>query len=248
MSEERYLEERMQFPRRLFGVVVCATALVAFSSTASATVTGTGCIVTGSTGQTAPTLATFNSTCVSTNSTFFSFGPAPFVGGVDVLNMAQPAGGNNTPGGFLASNSPTPIASSGSGATMIGSTGSSTSPCAPPTSCVSTWYDFTYKIGTAGTYTFSITHDDGIRFYQNATDLTAGTAAGPTTATPTSITMTVAVGDVINLIYDECCELPARLTANLPGEASSVPEPASIVLLGTLVLGSTAIRRRMKKA
>ena len=57
----------MQFERHVFSVAACAITLLGLSTSASAMITGTGCVMTGIPAQTAPSsVAAFNSACAGT--------------------------------------------------------------------------------------------------------------------------------------------------------------------------------------
>jgi len=238
------LEERMIFGKRFFGVTACAVALLGLATTANATITGTGCVVSGVGGQTAPTtLAAFTAACAAAGSVGFTFSPP-----TDNIAINNPAGGTNTVAGTLLTSG---INCVGAGCALP--PGTNTNGC-PGGTCTSSIYDFHYTIGTGEPSSLNfgtITHDDGITLLIGATNVTPG-ANGPTSSSPTVVgNQAVSVGESIDLIYDECCGLPAVLTANLPGEANlpSVPEPGSIVLFGTAVLGVVfKVRRRRNLA
>ena len=91
----------------------------------------------------------------------------------------------------------------------------------------------------AGT-TYSITHDDGITVHlDGATIINA-----PGSSFATTNTFTASGTHSIDIIYGECCGLPAQLTSNLP---TNVPEPSNLTsVLGLLLIGVGLLFRRRK--
>jgi len=86
-----------------------------------------------------------------------------------------------------------------------------------------------------------VTHDDGLEFAVNGTDVIS--ASGPTPPTMTTGTYTGATGNFsFEAVYGECCGAPAVFETTLV--PATVPEPSGIVLLGTAMLGVVFLLRR----
>ncbi len=141
------------------------------------------------------------------------------------LNLSEPGGGANQISNFLTSGGGSYTVTSGS----ITGDQLSTAPFA-----LTTLFSIT-GTGYAGQAGY-VSHDDGASLYQGGK--TIFDSAGPTVDTPTAYTLTNS--GAFNLVYVEANGLPANLTM-------SVPEPGSLALLGTAMLGLALVSRRRNR-
>lgn len=223
----------MKVTKRFFSVLACAIALLGLSTIASASIIGTGCVVSGNAGQTVPSsVAAFMSEC--TGSTVVSPGEYTF-SAPDTLLLDEVS---NTPdtGAQLIS---------GLGGTLL--TNAAAAAFSPATSGIAgnggntTVWDLHETNIIPGTYTVTLIHDDGMVLL-NGTSIVAGlNAPDPTSAATSTGTFTVAAGGTVDLLYAECCGGEAELKGTMPAE---VPEPSVLTLAGAVLLGAGALVRQ----
>jgi PEP-CTERM motif len=227
---------------KFFYGAACAVAVLGLSFSANAQLSGQAYLATGAAGQFA-NLAEFTTAAGS------NLGAYTFSVGTSNVNFTNAATGTtfvNSGGGIITSSTAaTGIAGPGTASTVAMSGGPGNSNGCPGGSCYSTIMDLS-GAWLGGTHSFTITHDDGVNVYINGV-LQGADNGAPTSATTSAYTITAAAGSKFDLIYDECCKVPGVLQVNLTGIVAT-PEPASIALLATTLIGAGLLYRRRRNA
>ncbi len=110
-------------------------------------------------------------------------------------------------------------------------------------------FEFVFTVTSAGS--LSITNDDGISLYATGTEVVGATgpdlllvsASAPTTSVVSTISLAPGIYDVW---YSAANGLPEVLQTNFTPAVA--PEPASLTLLGSALLGLSWLGRRRRKS
>lgn len=208
---------------RVFSVVLCMAVLLAAAPIAHA-VTTSGTIYFNQTGsvpetqviglQSTSIAATFTATSIN----FCELSPTFCSGNT-----------NYTLGGFLGSDPTVTGVSYSNGETAVSTLNN-------------TLFVFTGTAFFTNGQTFTVAHDDGTVMWVDSTKVLD--QPGPTNAVTNTYTYTGATGlQSFEFLYGEVMGAPAVYQTNL-ADAPPVPEPNSLMLLGTGVLGAAGLLRR----
>ncbi|HEX4156394.1 MAG TPA: PEP-CTERM sorting domain-containing protein [Acidobacteriaceae bacterium] len=137
-----------------------------------------------------------------------------------------PSGGDGTIQGFVNSGSGTGLTCTGGGTACTSATN------------LNDTYEFLGETYLVGGQTYSFTHDDGMYLFLNGSMyINAGT---PTTAITNTFSVTTSGTYDFEVLYTNVNALPSVLQSDI----SATPEPGSLALLGSGLLGLAGVARR----
>ena len=111
---------------------------------------------------------------------------------------------------------------------------------------VGTLLSFTGFVTVTNGQQFTVTHDDGLTLIIGGINL--GLNPGPTAPVTNTVTYVGPSGTfAFDLVYAECCGGPAVLQIDLPfSNLATIPEPASLALVGLGLVAFGLTRRRQR--
>lgn len=214
------IEELMKLKTRILFAIPCLAAFMAVTGAAQAAT------ISGSVWENATSFPN------SLPATTAGLGAPSATFNIDGINFSSSIAVNGyTIGGFLTSGGNTLSNTSASFSGLSGDT------------LNNSIFEFTGSASLVAGQTYNVIHDDGAILYINGV---AVIDAGAPTSAETSTFIASTTGTVsFDLLYAEVNGAPAVLTSNLPFvDAAPVPEPSSIMLLGSGLIGVAGLVRR----
>jgi hypothetical protein len=228
----------MKFSKHLFYVATCGVATLALAVSANAQYSGIGWEVSSAVAGSA-TLA--NATAQSGNGNNVTFNAS----GLNFSSFANPAADSGTNN---ANYTVSTFLNSQGSASALAYHGAVASGTALDNGGGGFLFQFTGSAFFTNGQTFTVNHDDGVDLFVGGTEVLNN--SGPTAPHTNTYTYTGATGNQsFDFIYGECCGAPAVFQTTLV-PATATPEPASIALMASMLLGvgGIAYRRRRNAA